>query len=54
MDYLRTRRNTFNYANLTLCRLKHYLLYKPLLYLDRKGVKVARVDREARLPVGID
>lgn len=38
--YQQTRRNTFNYTNLTLCRLKHYLLYKPLLYLDRQGVGV--------------
>jgi hypothetical protein len=36
-DYQRTRSNNFNYWNLTLCRLKHYMLYKPLLYLNQRG-----------------
>lgn len=35
-NYQKTRRNTFNYWNLTLCRLKHYLLYKPVLNGLRK------------------
>lgn len=39
-DYQRTRRNDFNNWNLTLSRLKQYMLYKPLLYLNRKGVTV--------------
>ena len=38
--YRQTQSNTFNYNNLTLSRLKHYGLYKPLLYLNRKGVAV--------------
>ena len=40
-NYKRTQNNNFNYWNLTLCRLKHYLFYKPLLDLYRMGVKVA-------------
>ena len=39
-EYHQTRGNNFNYWNLTLCRLKHYMLYKPLLYLHRRGVAV--------------
>ena len=39
-DYQRTRRNNFNNWNLTLSRLKQYLLYKPLIYLYRRGVTV--------------
>lgn len=39
-SYRQTQNNNFNYWNLTLCRLKHYILYKPLLYLYRKGIKV--------------
>ena len=39
-DYRRTRSNNFNYRNLTQSRLKQYLLYKPLLYLYRRGVTV--------------
>lgn len=38
--YRQTRSNNFNYWNLSLSRLKQYLLYKPLLYLYRKGVTV--------------
>lgn len=38
--YRQTRSNNFNYWNLTLCRLKHYMLYYPLLYLYRRGIKV--------------
>ena len=37
-DYRRTQGHNFNYWNLTLCRLKHYMLYKPLLYLNRRGI----------------
>jgi hypothetical protein len=36
--FRQTQDNDFNYWNMTLCRLKHYLVYKPLLYLYRKGV----------------
>jgi hypothetical protein len=38
--YRQTRSNNFNYWNLTLSRLKQYLVYKPLLYLYRRGVTV--------------
>lgn len=38
--YRQTRSNNFNYWNLALCRLKQYMLYKPLLYLYRRGVTV--------------
>jgi hypothetical protein len=38
--YQQTQSNNFNYWNLTVCRLKHYMLYKPLLDLHRKGVRV--------------
>lgn len=34
-EYQQTRRNSFNYFNLSLCRLKHYFLYKPFLNLFR-------------------
>lgn len=33
--YRQVRNNTFNYWNLTLCRLKHYMLYKPFLNIFR-------------------
>mgnify|MGYP001496175526 CR=1 FL=1 len=52
--YQHTRRNTFNYTNLTLCRLKHYMLYKPLLYLNRKGIRFAWLDRESSVPVSMN
>lgn len=38
--YRQTQGNNFNNRNLTLCRLKHYTLYNPLLYLYRRGVTV--------------
>lgn len=38
--YQQTRRNSFNYFNLTMSRLKQYMLYRPLLYLYRKGIRV--------------
>jgi hypothetical protein len=39
-EYQRTRPPTFDYWNLTLSRLKQFLVYKPALYLSRKGVPV--------------
>ena len=38
--YKQSQGNSFNRWNLTLCRLKHYTLYEPLLHLYRRGVKV--------------
>ena len=38
--YRQTQNKDFNNWNLTLCRLKHYMLYKPLLYCNRKGLAV--------------
>ena len=38
--FQQTRENKFNSLNLTLSRSKQYLLYKPLLYLYRKGMKI--------------
>ena len=40
-SYQHTQSTNFNYWNLTMSRMKHYMLYNPLLYLNRKGVKVA-------------
>ena len=40
LGYQQTRENNFNYWKLTLSRLKQYMLYKPLLYLYRRGVTV--------------
>ena len=39
-EYQQTRHNNFNDWNLTLSRLKQYLLYKPLLYLNQRGIRV--------------
>ena len=39
-DYQQNREKNFNTRNLTLSRMKQYLVYKPLLYLHRKGVAV--------------
>lgn len=39
-EYRQIRSHNFNNWNLSLCRLKQYILYKPLLYLYRKGVTV--------------
>ena len=39
-DYQRSQSHKYNTWNLTLSRLKQYSLYKPLLYLNRRGVKV--------------
>lgn len=39
--YRETRRNEFNNRNILMSRLKAYSIYKPALYLHRKGVKVA-------------
>ncbi len=38
--YQRTRRSSFDKLNLTLSRLKQFLVYKPLLYLNRRGLAV--------------
>jgi hypothetical protein len=38
--YRETQSHDFDQRNLTLSRLKQYMLYKPLLYLHRKGVTV--------------
>jgi len=51
--YRQTQKNNFNYWNLTLCRLKHYMLYKPMLYLHRRGVRVVD-DDETSLREGND
>jgi hypothetical protein len=40
VDYQHNRANNFNTRNITLSRLKQYLIYKPLLHLYRRGVKV--------------
>ena len=37
-NYQQNRANDFQARNITLSRLKQYLIYKPLLYLHRKGV----------------
>jgi hypothetical protein len=39
-DYQQNRANNFKSQNITLSRLKQYLIYKPLLYLHRRGVTV--------------
>lgn len=39
-EYQKIKNHNFNYWNLTLCRLKHYSIYKPLLYFYRKGIPV--------------
>lgn len=44
--YQQSQSNNFNYWNLTLCRLKHYIFYNPLLYLYRRGVKFDWVNDE--------
>jgi len=38
--YKQDREINFNTRNITLSRMKQYLVYKPLLYLHRKGVAV--------------
>lgn len=40
-DYQQAKGSNFNQWNLTLSRLKQYALYKPLLYLYRRGVGVS-------------
>ena len=37
-DYQQNQRNNFNNINLTLARVKHFTLYKPLLHLHRRGI----------------
>jgi hypothetical protein len=39
-DYQAAASNRFNSRNITLSRVKQYMLYKPLLYLYRRGVPV--------------
>ena len=39
-NYRNNRDQDFNTRNITLSRMKQYLIYKPLLYLHRKGVTV--------------
>lgn len=39
--YKQTQNKNFNYWNLTICRLKHYMFYKPVLNLHRRGIAVA-------------
>ena len=36
--YQRTRQSSFDSVNLTLSRLKQFLVYRPLLFLNRKGL----------------
>jgi len=40
VTYQLNRDNSFNKLNLNLSRVKQYLIYKPLLYLYRRGVAV--------------
>ncbi|HJW91852.1 MAG TPA: sulfotransferase family 2 domain-containing protein [Anaerolineales bacterium] len=40
LKYQQNRENNFNNLNLTLSRLKQYLLYKPLIYLYQRDLKV--------------
>ena len=40
-NYHNNRDKNFNGRNITLSRMKQYLIYKPLLYLSRKGIAVA-------------
>ena len=40
-DFQHTQNNSFNTWNLTLSRMKQYMLYRPLLYLFRTGVRAA-------------
>ncbi len=39
-SYQKNRINNYNNRNLTLSRLKHFILYKPLLHLNRWGLKI--------------
>ena len=40
VNYQESSGSKFNSRNLTLSRMKQYMLYKPMLYLSRKGVPV--------------
>jgi len=40
VDYQQNRDRNFNTLNISLSRLKQYLIYKPSLYLHRKGVAI--------------
>ena len=44
--YRRTQKNDFNW-NRSLCRLKHHMVYKPLLYAYRKKVGRRKVDQKS-------
>ena len=37
-EYQQTQDNDFNNWNITLSRLKQFILYKPLLYMNRSGI----------------
>lgn len=52
--YRQTQSNNFNYLNLTLSRLKQYILYKPLLYLYRRQVKVDKVNQKGSVQDGYE
>ena len=39
-DYLHNRQANFNHWKLNLSRIKQYVLYRPLLFLSRKGMGV--------------
>jgi len=53
-NYRQSRSNSFNYWNLTLSRLKQYLIYKPLLYFYRRGVTVFSSVTEKSVQNGIE
>jgi hypothetical protein len=40
-NYQNNRDKNFNGRNITLSRVKQYFIYKPLLYLSRKGIALA-------------
>jgi hypothetical protein len=40
LKYQQSKENNFNNLNLTLSRLKQYLLYRPVIYLYQRDIKV--------------
>lgn len=40
LDYQQNQRKNFSERNISLSRMKQYLIYKPLLYLYRRGIAV--------------
>lgn len=40
IEYQKNREKNFNTRNITLSRLKQFLIYKPLLYMNRRGVRI--------------